>query len=151
MLLAVLCTAGGALAGCSPSGGTAPAPTTTVTTPSPQPTATAGAGTTMDDAHSAKALFDRTNEAVIAAHSKPGGRDFVDALTAAGFDKAAMQVTPDRTSLGYKVGSVQFSVLIGGECLIGQYGAGGVGYHSLIAPALSTGGCLVGRTRAIDW
>ena len=45
--------------------------------------------------------------------------------------------------------NVQFSVLIGGECIIGQ--DGNVGYQSTVLPVLSSGSCLVGKTRPITW
>ena len=88
---------------------------------------------------------------MIAADDDAGGRAFVDALTAAGFDKASMQVTADATTIGDPADSIQFSVLVAGECLVGQYGPKSEGYHGAVRPALGTGGCLVGRTRPIDW
>jgi hypothetical protein len=36
-----------------------------------------------------------------------------------------------------------------GTCLIGQ--AGNVGFQSFVAPLVSTGTCLIGLTRKIDW
>jgi hypothetical protein len=98
-----------------------------------------------------KGLFDDINEATAAAAggSNPGGRAFVDALVAAGFDRAQMQVTYDKTAISLDADNVQFSVLIGSDCLIGQFG--NVGYQSTIQPALSTGACLIGKTRPIDW
>ncbi|KRC62973.1 hypothetical protein ASE14_04045 [Agromyces sp. Root81] len=95
--------------------------------------------------------FDWVNGGVVAANAAAGGRDFVDALTAAGFDKAQMQVTADTTTIGEAADSVQFSVLFQGECLIGQYGPKSGGYHGAVRPPLGTGTCLVGQTRPIDW
>ena len=95
--------------------------------------------------------FDSVNVGVIAADASAGGRAFIDALVAAGFDKAQMEVTADRTTVDLPADSVQFAVLFEGECLIGQYGPASGGYHSAVAPALGTGGCLVGETRPIDW
>ena len=60
-----------------------------------------------------------------------------------------MQVTPDTTPTRNNTDSIQFSVQLGNECLIGQFGGGE--YTSVVAPALATGGCLVGKTRPIDW
>ena len=77
------------------------------------------------------------------------GRAIIDHLVAAGFDKAGMELTPDTTAVGLDADNVQFSVRMNGSCLIGQ--AGNVGFHSLAAPMLATGTCLVGKTRAIDW
>jgi hypothetical protein len=95
--------------------------------------------------------FDAVNLGVIAADDDAGGRAFVDALAAAGFDTDAMQVTDDATTIGDPADSIQFAVLFAGECLVGQYGPKSEGYHSAVRPALGTGGCLVGRTRPIDW
>jgi hypothetical protein len=95
--------------------------------------------------------FDSVNVAVVASNAEAGGRDFIDALVAAGFDKAQMQVTADRTTVDLQADSVQFSVLFQGECLVGQYGPASGGYHSAVRPPLGTGGCLVGDTRPIDW
>lgn len=78
-----------------------------------------------------------------------GGRDFIDALVAAGFPKADMEVTPDRTTVDLAADSIQFSVRYGGACLIGQYGSDTT--TAVTAPILSTGRCLVGQTRVIDW
>ena len=97
------------------------------------------------------AFFDSVNLAVVAANGSAGGRDFIDALTAAGFDRSAMQVTADRTTVDLQAGSVQFSVRLGGECLVGQYGPQSGGYHGAVRPVLGNGDCLVGQTRPIDW
>ncbi|MDR6907545.1 hypothetical protein J2X63_003253 [Agromyces sp. 3263] len=95
--------------------------------------------------------FDGVNTAVVAGKADAGGRDFIDALVAAGFDKSQMEVTADRTSVDLQADSVQFAVLFQGECLVGQYGPASGGYHSAVRPPLGTGGCLVGETRPIDW
>lgn len=115
--------------------------------PVPEPEADPGPvpGGTADDN---LPYFDFVNAAFL-ADGNPGGRPIIDNLVAAGFDKAAMQVTADLTPHGSAVDSVQFSVRIGDECLIGQ--ADDEGYVSTVAPALESGGCLVGKTRAIDW
>ena len=84
------------------------------------------------------AFFDSVNLAVVAANDSAGGRDFIDALTAAGFDRSAMQVTADRTTVDLQAGSVQFSVRLGDECLVGQYGPESGGYHGAVRPALGT-------------
>ena len=44
---------------------------------------------------------------------------------------------------------IMFSVRLNGTCLIGQYGGGR--YNGTAQPLLSTGTCLVGATRPIDW
>jgi hypothetical protein len=96
-----------------------------------------------------KAYFDSVNSALIASNGSVDGKTIVNTLVAAGFDKAAMQLTPDKTSIGAAADSVLFSVHMGDSCLLGQRGAGG--YSSSIGPALTGGSCLVGKTRTIDW
>ena len=93
--------------------------------------------------------FDSVNNALFAAGSQAKGRAIIDSLVAAGFDKNAMQVTPDTTPTRNNTDSIQFAVQLGSECLIGQFGGGQ--YTSVAGPALATGGCLVGKTRPIDW
>lgn len=123
-------------------------PTPTVT-PTPTPTVPAldTTGTAADD----KAYFDQVNRAVLAKNPAAVGRDFIDALVAAGFEKADMQLTVDTTTIGLKANSIQFSVRINGGCLVGQNGEGSDGYQSVVTPLLSTGNCLVGDTRPINW
>jgi hypothetical protein len=92
--------------------------------------------------------FDAVNQATIAAGTVDG-RSFVDALVAAGFDKSKMELTPDKTAIGLDADNIQFTVLVGDKCLVGQYG--NIGYHSTVLPVLATGKCLIGKTRTIDW
>ena len=93
-------------------------------------------------------LFDATNAATIASGTT-GGRDFIDALVAAGFDKTAMQVTPDKTAVGLDADNIQFSVQLDEACLVGQFG--NIGYHSAVLPVIDVAGCLIGITRPINW
>lgn len=79
------------------------------------------------------------------------GRAYIDALTAAGFDKAAMEVTPDRTSVDDPVDSLQFSVLWKGQCLVGQVGPSTPQPTALVLDPVPSGTCLIGHTRTIDW
>ncbi len=98
-----------------------------------------------------KPIFDLTNQNFFDQGGSviPEGRAVIDNLVSVGFDKASMQLTPDRTAINLPVDSLIFSVLIGEECLIGQYSA--TGYSTLLAPKLTTGACLIGITRTIDW
>ncbi|WP_136709828.1 hypothetical protein [Agromyces sp. H66] len=158
---AVLTIAGVAIlvgtAGCTAA---APDPTATPAPTASSPAATAeatpapSAPPTLRPTLSADenlAYFDAVNLAVVAANPSAGGRDFIDALVAAGFDRSQMEVTFDRTTVDLEADSVQFAVLFQGECLIGQYGPATDGYHSAVRPPLGTGGCLIGQTRPIDW
>lgn len=87
--------------------------------------------------------------AELTEEGNPGGRAITEGLTAAGFDKAAMELTQDRTPLGNRVDALQFSVHMGATCLIGQLD--GQGYTGVAAPVLKNGGCLIGKTRTISW
>ena len=118
------------------------------------PTAKPTAAPVFDPAGDAKVnlpFFNHVALGVLAANPEAGGAEFIDALSAGGFDKAQMQVTPDRTAVDLAADSIQFSVRINDECLIGQTGPATQGYHSMVAPILATGMCLVGTTRQIDW
>jgi hypothetical protein len=95
-------------------------------------------------------FFDATVKTLLKTDPQPHGRDVIDALVKAGFDKKAMEVTADQTTLGRDVDSIEFSVLWKKrDCLVGQVGVSGYGSES--SPVLGTGKCLVGQTRAIDW
>ncbi len=142
------------LSACSPSEPADSAPTASrrpdatagpsAPAPDPAPTLRPGGGAEQNLDY-----FDWVNERVVQADGEPDGRAFIDGLIAAGFDRAAMEVTPDRTAVDLAADSIQFSVRIGDECLLGQWG--GTGYASHVTGVLSTGRCLVGRTRHIDW
>lgn len=147
---------GAALSGCTPEGPAAasPSPSLSVSdsadpvasaTPTPDPAFVPG-GSAAEN----RPYFDFTNTRVVAATPSAKGRDFVDALAAAGFDTAAMELTADTTSIGLDADSVQFSVKIGEDCLIGQYGPKSGGYHSVVAKPIATGRCLVGQTVPVD-
>ena len=114
-----------------------------ISTPSEAPpsAATAAATPVLD-----RALFDEVNRAVVSAHAHPLGADFTAALHGAGFPKSAMQLTADRTSIGLEPGSIQFSVRVGDECFVGQYGTAVGGYRSETVAPLAGGGCLIGDT-----
>jgi len=135
------------LGGCSLFGGeTAPTPQPTATSETPQPDPQLDLGA---DAATNKPFFDMISQEVVDSEVGVDGRAFVDALVAGGFPKDTLEVTPDTTSIGDAADSVQFSALLGGECLVGQFG--NVGYASAVTPTLATGRCLIGQTRPIDW
>ncbi|WP_156364451.1 DUF6993 domain-containing protein [Curtobacterium sp. Leaf261] len=110
----------------------------------PSATATAGPEVTA-----AKSKFDGANTALAARNGSANDHDIVDSLVTAGFDKGAMQITPDTTSIGRGADSIEVSVLVGSTCLLGQFR--GSTYVGDTAPVLGTGHCLIGNTRAIDW
>ena len=96
-----------------------------------------------------RALFDAVSSGVVAADPDADGRTLVDALVAAGFDRAAIEVTDDTTAIGGEADAVQFAVRASDACIVGERSASG--YASLVAPVLGTSRCLVGETRPIDW
>ena len=124
----------------SASSAPTPAPTTAPTPVGVDP----AAGAAANDPVARAAL-----EPLLAEDPRPGGRAIVDALAAAGFDKAAMEVTADATPLGNPTDAVLFAVRLGEECLLGQ--VDGAGLTTSAQPVLGTGRCLVGTTRSIDW
>ena len=160
LLTATVATLAAVLSGCTSPGSAEPAPATTRTaevspTPSEEPTKAPEAPRpepTLDTNGSALqnlGYFDAVNERLLEEQDTPDGRAFIDNLIAAGFDREAMEVTPDRTAVDLPADNIQFSVKIGEECLIGQFG--NTGYVSVVGDAMSTGNCLVGKTRQIDW
>ncbi|MDL5350395.1 hypothetical protein [Microbacterium sp. zg-YB36] len=145
------------LAGCTAE--PQPAPSTPATTapeptPAPTPTATEPAAPQLMPAGTAEdnlPLFAAVAESVWASPQKAEGRAYIDALVAAGFDKGAMQVTDDVTTIGNAVETLQFSVQWGQECLVGQVGPVTGTVVTVVTAALAGGGCLLGATRPIDW
>jgi len=145
------------LSGCAaamPTTSPAPAPSasqsasTPAADPAPPPAPTLRPD---QDARANLAYFDFVASGVVAANPAAGGRDFIDALVTAGFDRARMEVTFDETSAALAADSIQFAVGFDGECLIGQNGPATGGYHGAVMPVLASGTCLVGATRQIDW
>jgi len=130
-----------------------------VETPTPTPTPTPTSGETAapvdpqidleGSADDNRAYFDEVNADLIAAGGALDGRAFIDNLVAAGYPKADMEVTNDRTAINIAADNIQFAIRLNGTCLIGQYG--NIGYASTTAELLSTGRCLVGQTRPINW
>jgi hypothetical protein len=150
--------AGILLAGCSAIQERTPTPAATArpteATPTPAETPTAKPALTFRPELPASEnhdYFDRIAAAVHAADREAGGAAFIDALAEGGFDKSQMEVTFDRTAVDLEADSIQFSVRVHGECLIGQVGPDRDGYHSVVAPLLGSGTCLIGATRQIDW
>jgi len=143
--VAVLAALVVALAGCAPK----PAPSPT---PKPSSSSSGAPKPTLNLQGTAKdnlAYFNYVNKNFIDDGGDLSGRPFIDNLVKAGFPKADMEVTPDRTTVNLAADNISFSVRLGKTCLIGQYG--NTGYSSTAQKLLSTGKCLVGTTRKIDW
>ncbi|MDQ1113906.1 hypothetical protein QE418_003354 [Microbacterium testaceum] len=123
-----------------------------VDTPSSAPTA-AATPTLVAGGTAAENLpfFTQVVRGVWSGPNQVAGRAYIDALAAAGFDKAAMQVTADQTTVDNPAESIEFSVRLGDQCLVGQVGPSIGNPVTAVLPGLSSGGCLIGQTRAIDW
>ncbi|WP_435744634.1 DUF6993 domain-containing protein [Microbacterium sp. PMB16] len=122
---------------------------------SPSPTATTPAGPVLVPDGTASEnlpLFTKIADGVWASDQRGAGRAYIDALIAAGFDRDAMQVTQDQSTVGNPAESLQFSVRWGDEeCLIGQVGPSTGKAVTAVMPQLAEGRCLIGTTRPIDW
>jgi hypothetical protein len=122
------------------------------TTPSVEPAESAPSLIPDGSADDNLPLFAAVTAQVWASDQRVSGRAYIDALIAAGFDRAAMQVTQDVSTVGNPAESIQFSVRWGEEeCLIGQVGPSTGEPVTVVMPQLAEGRCLIGTTRAIDW
>lgn len=147
------------LAGCATTPEPAPAPTGSAQPAPPSSAAPAPSVSkpevtaTFDPSGTAEAnkdYFDQTLQAMLAENRKASSHDFVDTLAAAGFDKQAMEVTFDRTTVDLEADYIIVSVKTSdNKCLIGQRSTRG--YKSIIAEPMSTGKCLIGKTQEITW
>lgn len=146
------CTAG-ATAGDPAATAGGSATVTRESTTSPQPTASPSAPALVADGTAAQnlPLFTEVVASVWSSPDRASGRAYVDALVAAGFDKQAMQVTADTSTVGNPAESIQFSVLWQDDCLVGQVGPATGEPYTVVVPELAEGSCLVGATRPIDW
>lgn len=97
-------------------------------------------------------VFTAVADSIWATDQRGSGRAYIDALIDAGFDRAAMQVTQDQSTVGNPAESLQFSVRWGDEsCLVGQVGPSTGQVVTAVMPQLAEGRCLIGTTRPIDW
>jgi len=151
---AVALVAGLVLAGCTAVDNPIALPgdeETPISTPTPGETGVPAdpelvpTGTAEDN----KAYFDFVNKKLNKNNGAPNGRKIIDNLVDGGFDKDAMELTPDKTAINLDADTVEFTVLIDDSCLFGQWGS--FGYKSTVLPVLSTGKCMVGKTRNITW
>lgn len=141
------------LAACTPSAITSsPSPTVPVETEAPDAVPEEPALHPDGTADENLPLFTKVTTDVWSDSGSTSGRAYVDALAEAGFDKTAMQVTADLTTVGNPVESLQFSVRWGDkECLMGQVGPSTGDPVTTVIEQLAEGRCLVGDTRPIDW
>ena len=149
-----------ALAGCTGESPTTPADTAETSAPvssapaegTPAPSSPAAVALVPGgSAQQNLPFFTQVVGTVWAGSGQVDGRAYVDALAGAGFDKGAMQVTPDESTIGNAAESIEFSVRLGADCLVGQVGPSIGDPVTTVLPGLSSGGCLIGQTRPIDW
>ncbi|MBN9197266.1 MAG: hypothetical protein J0I33_01295 [Microbacterium ginsengisoli] len=155
-LIAAGCAAGALalLAGCTSTPAPSPTPSVAVSSATPTSTPTASGPVAFVPGGTAQQnlpIFAQTVASVWSGPDQVHGRAYIDALVADGFSKADMQVTNDETTIGRAVESLQFSVRLGDECLIGQVGPTIASPVTEVAPGLVSGGCLIGQTRPINW
>ncbi|MFK3679234.1 DUF6993 domain-containing protein [Microbacterium sp. NPDC090218] len=137
-------------AGCAPDPGPSASPTASV---SPGPTAPVEPVLVPDGtAEENLPVFTAVADGIWATDQRGSGRAYIDALIGAGFDRDAMQVTQDQSTVGNPAESLQFSVRWGDDaCLVGQVGPSTGQVVTAVMPQLAEGRCLVGTTRPIDW
>lgn len=96
-------------------------------------------------------LFTQVVADVWAGESRVRGNAYIDALTAAGFDRTAMQVTKDITSIGRPAESIQFAVAWDDEeCLVGQVGPSTGDPVTAVMPRMAEVACIVGELSPIS-
>ena len=90
-------------------------------------------------------FFDFVNEELIESGTTLNGAAFIGNLEAHGYQRAAMEVTPDTTAIGVAADNIVFSIRFADSCLLGQWG--NIGYTSLVTDIPSTGRCIIGTPR----
>lgn len=143
---------GSTLAACTVIEQIVPQATPTRTEPSPEPD-TEPVFSADGSAAENLPFFVRTLQQFAAGEGPIEGQPVVDALAAAGFEKSAMQVSFDHTTIGLPVDNLFVSVRIGADCLVGQLVPEGREYTAMSAPAVGPDEniCIIGETRPIDW
>ena len=142
------------LAGCvdNPDPGADPPSQTPIAGSSSTPVPTSTGAPTIDLKGTAAdnlAFFNAWGRAKVGKHPNIKGKTIIDELVDLGYDKKSMEITPDKTSIGLDAWNIEYSIKLKDTCLIGQ--AGNVGFNAFVAPPVSTGKCLIGTTRKIDW
>lgn len=147
----LLAVAGSALAIAAALTACAPGPTTpnetgaATSTPTVAPTFVPGGGAADN-----RDYFDATLQGVLAQNEKASAVELVDALVAAGFDKASIEFTRDETAIGLEADFIIVATRMpDGQCLIGMRAARG--YSSEESAPASTGNCLMGDPARVDW
>lgn len=111
---------------------------TSTPTPDPEPVFDGTAEQNQD-------YFDFVNRELIDSGVTLNGAAFIDNLEAKGYQRAAMEVTPDETAIGIPADNIVFSIRFTDSCLLGQWG--NIGYTSMVTEIPSTGRCIIGTPR----
>lgn len=140
-----------ALGGCAPEAVVTPS-----ATPTPTPSVSVDPfgpkpdffpeGTAVDN----RPLFDWVLGHTVLEVTDDPGRRMAKTLIAEGFSAKDMQLTKSKSGTGKPADSVIISVQFGNSCLLGQR-MSDKSFSSSIESALKGGGCLVGKTRKIEW
>ena len=155
LTLAMVVAVSATLAACAPSrDDTTPMPVPTVTTsasPSAKPTSEPNPDPTMLPGGTAlanHAYFDFVNRRLLAVNANPSDEAIVKNLVDAGFPKADLEITSDKTyPLGLVADSIEFAVRTSDGCLLGHFKAGD--YHSIVGPPVNGDRCLIGKTEPL--
>ncbi|MFG6401611.1 MULTISPECIES: DUF6993 domain-containing protein [unclassified Microbacterium] len=141
------------LSGCFGAAAPEPTPTEAPVTTAPTEAAAPAAPALVPEGTAEDNLpfFTSIVQTVAGGPESVAGKAYIDALVAGGFDKSAMQVTEDVSTVGNPAESIQFSVRWGEQCLVGQVGPATGAPVAVVMDGLDTGGCLIGSTRPIDW
>jgi hypothetical protein len=136
------------LAGCSAVSEPADRPSTIGSPAGAERGSTASPGQDAAVVDERRLVFDAAVEPVTRTKA-PKGRAFGAALAAAGFDPGTVQFTDEETAVGLQASGIEFSVLVDGTCIVGQWGAE-LGYTSAMVPPLASGSCLVGAVSSLS-
>ncbi len=100
-----------------------------------------------------EAYFSWSLRKAIREGMKVNGVEVVNVLAAAGFDKAAMQVSFDKTKTNLTADNIFVSVRVNDQCLLGQVVSEDKSVAVDVQPVVGPNKdiCLIGKTRPIDW
>lgn len=115
-------------------------------TPTAEPPVLIADGTADDN----RAVFEAALQRVWNADARMSSDAYVEALASAGFAKADMQITEDRTSIGEPADSIQVAVRWAGECLVGHLAPSQPAPVVEVMPIVAGETCLIGHTKPID-
>lgn len=150
---AVVCSALVLIVGCSANQETEPAPTSK---PSSEPESSAEPPPTFapdGTANQNEDYFSYVLRQAIRSGAQVTGEEMVNALSAGGFDRNAMQVSFDESQTGLRADNIFVSVRMSEQCLLGQIVTADKSVVVDVQPAVGPEKtvCLIGQTRPIDW